>query len=207
MQPRLIIIFTLAAVLACVWALFSAAQKRPAAEPMAAIVSTPPSLLPQTVAAEPAERSLDSRQQLPPVSAAVQAKVEALIRKYRGKVPKDVSQEPELAAVFANMGSLMERISPEDQRRIDKTLEATRAVIGSQHGSISFEMKDMDAPATRALLEAVISDDPSRLADYMIRSLDGANFEYAISPGLRQSSDGLILQKAEAPKTSAPVED
>lgn len=156
---------------------------------------------------DPDEPDSPASHPLPPVSAAVRAKADSLIRQYRGHVPKDLTQAPELAAVFANMSSLMKRISAEDQRRLEATVEATKNVIGSKHGSISFAMDDMDSPATRALLEAVISDEPRRLADYMIRVLDGANFEYAFDPDLTKTSDGVSIRKADKPASNTPERD
>ena len=53
----------------------------------------------------------------------------------------------------------------------------------------------------RAWLEAAVSNDPQRIQDWVLNTLDGAVFELAFDPSLGRTSGGVSIQPLPAEKS------
>jgi hypothetical protein len=58
-------------------------------------------------------------------------------------------------------------------------------------------------PEGRAWLEALFSEDPQRMEDYIFNKLDGAIFELAFDPTIEQAGNGVTVKGSEAPPPAA----
>jgi hypothetical protein len=75
-------------------------------------------------------------------------------------------------------------------------------VVGSDFFSFpSYHRFASVTPPTWYLL-----DDPQRIEDWLLNTLDGAIFEFAFDPNLELTSNGVSLQPATLPQKNPPAQ-
>lgn len=128
------------------------------------------------------------------VSAQVQQKVEGILRRHQGMTKEQLKKSREL-------NLLMERFiavigAPEIQEQVMDRISALP--IGGGQGMVMMELDTLDDAKGRAWLEAAVADDEKLLQDWVLNTLDGAIFEFALEPGIQRSSNGVSVHAAPA---------
>lgn len=140
-----------------------------------------------------------------PVSEVVQWKADDLIRRLGGKTLEELANNAEIKQISERFGALLAH--SETQQKIKERLETLKAVTGTQHGTLSMSDERIDTPFGRAVIEAALANDRQYAEEIILNRLDGATFEFALSPGTRTSSDGVTIQPTPAKPKIAPQED
>jgi transposase-like protein len=128
----------------------------------------------------------------PELSQTARIKAEAFIRNHRGLSQDALLQSPEIAIFNENWQRLMNSFSPRDNQRMQDAQDTFVAINGKKSG-LNLTLRNVDDPASREMIEAAFSDDPAYVADWLLRKLDAATFETAISPGVSETSDGVKI--------------
>jgi len=139
----------------------------------------------------------------PELSQTARIKAEAFIRNHRGLSPDALLQSPEIAIFNENWQRLMNSFSPRDNQRMQDAQDTFVAINGKKSG-LNLTLRNVDDPASREMIEAAFSDDPAYVADWLLRKLDAATFETAISPGVSETSEGVKIIRGGL-KKSGPV--
>ncbi len=61
----------------------------------------------------------------------------------------------------------------------------------------------LDAPESRAWLEAMFSEDTQQMEDFIMNKLDGAIFEFAFDPKMEQTGSGVTVKDSAPPAPAA----
>lgn len=141
----------------------------------------------------------------PPASGAVQRKTDDIIRRFRHKSLKELSDEPEIQDIHKRFFALINH--PETQRQLGERLALLKDVSGLERGTIQIGGKGLDTPFSRAIIEAALADDRKLAEDVLFNQLDGAIFEFSIDPDQRESSDSVIITPSDKPFKSTSAED
>lgn len=139
----------------------------------------------------------------PELSETARIKAEAFILKHRGLSQDALLQSPEIAIFNENWQRLMNSFSPRDNQRMQDAQDTFVAINGKKSG-LNLILRNVDDPASREMIEAAFSDDPAFVADWLLRKLDAATFETAISPGVSETSEGVKIIRGGL-KKSGPV--
>jgi RNA polymerase sigma factor (sigma-70 family) len=139
----------------------------------------------------------------PELSEAARIKAEAFIRKHRGLSQDALMQSPEIAIFNENWQRLMNSFSPRDNQRMQDAQDTFVAINGKKSG-LNLTLRNVDDPASREMIEVAFSDDPAFVADWLLRKLDAATFETAISPSVSETSEGVKIIRGGL-KKSGPV--
>jgi RNA polymerase sigma factor (sigma-70 family) len=139
----------------------------------------------------------------PELSQTARIKAEAFIRNHRGLSQDALLQSPEIAIFNENWQRLMNSFSPRDNQRMQDAQDTFVAINGKKSG-LNLTLRNVDDPASREMIEAAFSDDPAYVADWLLRKLDAATFETAISPGVSETSEGVKIIRGGL-KKSGPV--
>jgi RNA polymerase sigma factor (sigma-70 family) len=139
----------------------------------------------------------------PELSQTARIKGEAFIRNHRGLSQDALLQSPEIAIFNENWQRLMNSFSPRDNQRMQDAQDTFVAINGKKSG-LNLTLRNVDDPASREMIEAAFSDDPAYVADWLLRKLDAATFETAISPGVSETSEGVKIIRGGL-KKSGPV--
>jgi RNA polymerase sigma factor (sigma-70 family) len=139
----------------------------------------------------------------PELSETARIKAEAFIRNHRGLSQDVLLQSPEIAIFNENWQRLMNSFSPRDNQRMQDAQDTFVAINGKKSG-LNLTLRNVDDPASREMIEAAFSDDPAYVADWLLRKLDAATFETAISPGVSETSEGVKIIRGGL-KKSGPV--
>ncbi len=139
----------------------------------------------------------------PELSETARIKAEAFIRKHRGLSQDALMQSPEITIFNENWQRLMNSFSPRDNQRMQDAQDTFVAINGKKSG-LNLTLRNVDDPASREMIEAAFSDDPAYVADWLLRKLDAATFETAISPGVSETSEGVKIIRGGL-KKSGPV--
>ncbi len=200
MSPRIswMLLFTLAAAAAMfAWLSHSPTQK----PPLAAKTQPAPVVLPSKAEAITAGVEEPRHYRPPPVTAAVRRKVDDFIRRYKDTPPAELRKNEEVRAM---MEGFMEGLNtPEFQRKFEERIAAIKAAKGVEHGTLNIESENLKDPEGRAWLEALFSEDPQRMEDYIFNKLDGAIFELAFDPTVEQTGNGVTVKGSEVPSPAA----
>lgn len=170
------------------------------------MLQRPPALLPrkQTVQVkarpassqakdEVAETGADRRHYRPaPVSGQVRQTVEAILRRHQGMTKQQLQRSPELNQLMNRFINVIN--SPGMQAKLEQRIAAMPPVKGAQQGMLRMDFEMLDDAHGRAWLEAAVSDDPQRIQDWILNTLDDAIFEFAFDPDLERTSNGVSLQ-------------
>lgn len=140
-----------------------------------------------------------------PVSAIDEQKVEAIIRRHKGMTKEQLSQSAELNQLLNRFIAVME--NSETNTKIEDALELLQATKPGKNGMIRMDFQFLDDPHGRAWLEAAVSNDPQRIRDWVLNTLDGAVFEFALEPSLERTSGGVSVHPRPAEKAHAPAKD
>ena len=138
----------------------------------------------------------------PELSEAARIKAEAFIRNHRGLSQDALLQSPEIAIFNENWQRLMNSFSPRDNQRIQDAQDTFVAINGKKSG-LNLTLRNVDDPASREMIEAAFSDDPAYVADWLLRKLDAATFETAISPGVSETSEGVKIIRGGLKKSGS----
>jgi RNA polymerase sigma factor (sigma-70 family) len=139
----------------------------------------------------------------PELSQTARIKAEAFIRNHRGLSQDALLQSPEIAIFNENWQRLMNSFSPRDNQRMQDAQDTFVAINGKKSG-LNLTLRNVDDPASREMIEAAFSDDPAYVADWLLRKLDAATFETAISPSVSETSEGVKIIRGGL-KKSGPV--
>ncbi|HRH99041.1 MAG TPA: hypothetical protein PLB55_24080, partial [Prosthecobacter sp.] len=91
--------------------------------------------------------------------------------------------------------------SPGMQVKLEQRIAAMPPVKGAQQGMLRMDFEMLDDAHGRAWLEAAVSDDPQRIEDWILNTLDDAIFEFAFDPDLERTSNGVSLQPVAPAKS------
>ena len=149
--------------------------------------------------ADPSTPSI-SQDTKPELSQTARIKAEAFIRNHRGLSQDALLQSPEIAIFNENWQRLMNSFSPHDNQRIQDAQDTFVAINGKKSG-LSLTLRNVDDPASREMIEAAFSDDPAYVADWLLRKLDAATFETAISPSVGETSEGVKIVRGGLKKS------
>jgi len=144
-----------------------------------------------------------SQDMKPELSETARIKAEAFIRNHRGLSQDALLQSPEIAIFNENWQRLMNSFSPRDNQRMQDAQDTFVAINGKKSG-LNLTLRNVDDPVSREMIEAAFSDDPAYVADWLLRKLDAATFETAISPGVSETSEGVKIVRGGL-KKSGPV--
>lgn len=134
------------------------------------------------------------------VTDDVRRKADDIIRRYKDMPAEELAKQTEFSALLE---LFMQRFdTPEFQHKINERLEAIKATTGKEHGTLSFGTGKLDSPEGRAWLEAMFSEDPQMMEEFIINKLDGAIFELAFDPTLEKTSDGVAVTGNPAMETA-----
>lgn len=97
----------------------------------------------------------------------------------------------------------MNGFSPRDNQRMQDAQDTFAAINGKKSG-LNLTLRNVDDPASREMIEAAFSDDPAFVAGWLLRKLDAATFETAISPGVSETREGVKIIRGGL-KKSGPV--
>ena len=139
----------------------------------------------------------------PELSETARIKAEAFIRNHRGLSQDALLQSHEIGIFNENWQRLMNSFSPRDNQRMQDAQDTFVAINGKKSG-LNLTLRNVDDPASKEMIEAAFSDDPAYVADWLLRKLDAATFETAISPGVSETSEGVKIIRGGL-KKSGPV--
>ncbi len=139
----------------------------------------------------------------PELSETARIKAEAFIRNHRGLSQDALLQSHEIGIFNENWQRLMNSFSPRDNQRMQDAQDTFVAINGKKSG-LNLTLRNVDDPASREMIEAAFSDDPAYVADWLLRKLDAATFETAISPSVSETSEGVKIIRGGL-KKSGPV--
>ena len=135
------------------------------------------------------------------VSDAVRHQVDAFIRRYKDVPLNEVTKSEELDSIKKLVTQVLD--SPEFQSEMKKRMEAIKAARGQEHGTLNIGFGKLGDPESRAMLEAVFSQDVELIQEYFLNKLDGAIFEFAFDPTLENAGNGVTVQGAAPPAPAA----
>jgi hypothetical protein len=170
----------------------TAAKKTPLAQSAAPVASVNTAR-----SEEPQARHYRPRQ----VSEAVRRKVESFIRRYKDVPLNEVTRSEELDSIKQLVTQVLD--SPEFQSEMEKRMETIKATRGQEHGTLNIGFGKLGDPESRAMLEAVFSEDVELIQQYFLNKLDGAIFEFAFDPTLENAGNGVTVQGAAPPPAPA----
>jgi len=127
-----------------------------------------------------------------PVTRQVQLMVDDYIRRHKGMTKEQLQRSPELNKLMNRYINAMN--TPEMQAKLEQRIAAMPPVKGAQQGMLRMDFEMLDDAHGRAWLEAAVSDDPQRIEDWILNTLDNAIFEFAFDPELERTSNGVSLQ-------------
>lgn len=136
-----------------------------------------------------------------PVTRQVRQTVEDILRRHRGMTKGQLQRSAELNKLMDRFIAVMG--TPEMQVKMEQRIAALPRVPGAEHGMLRMDFDMLDDAHGRAWLEAAVSDDPQRIEDWILNTLDDAIFEFAFDPDLERTSNGVSLQPADAPGPAA----
>jgi hypothetical protein len=136
-----------------------------------------------------------------PVSLQVQQKVDDIIRRYRGVTKEELQGNAELRKFMGRFIDVMN--TPGTQEKMNKRIVAMPPVKGAQGGTLRMDFDMLDDAHGRAWLEAAVSNDPQRIEDWILNTLDDAIFEFAFDPGMEKTSNGVSLKQGPPAKDDA----
>ena len=136
----------------------------------------------------------------PELCETARIKAEAFIRNHRGLSQDALLQSHEIAIFNENWQRLMNSFSPRDNQRMQDAQDTFVAINGKKSG-LNLTLRNVDDPASREMIEAAFSDDPAYVADWLLRKLDAATFETAISPGVGETSEGVKIVRGGLKKS------
>jgi hypothetical protein len=136
-----------------------------------------------------------------PVSESVQRQADEVIRRHQGMKKEEFEKSAELQELGRRFFGHLD--SPAFQKKLKEAIELMKSTKGIEHGTLSFDLHDLNSPNARAWVEAALSDEPERARSYVLNLLDGAVFEFALDPAAETTSDGLTVKGSEA----APISE
>lgn len=146
---------------------------------------------------KPVEASRDQSGSAP-VSDSVRQQADAFIRQMQNLSVEEFQQSLEFQRFTLNLMNLLSQMTLEMESRLLRKLEAGQKDVKTlTGGSGLFRLDSLEEPGTRGFIEAVISEEPERLADWVTKLVDGAVFELALDPSLEKTSDGVTIPKQE----------
>ncbi len=134
----------------------------------------------------------------------VQLIVDDYIRRHKGMTKQQLQRSPELNKLMNRYINVMN--TPEMQAKLEQRIAAIPPVKGSQQGMLRMDFDMLDDAHGRAWLEAAVSDDPQRIEDWILNTLDDAIFEFAFDPELERTSNGVSLQPGIPTGSGSPAD-
>ncbi|MCB1210866.1 MAG: RNA polymerase sigma factor [Verrucomicrobiales bacterium] len=139
-----------------------------------------------------------------PVTGQVRQTVEAILRRHNGMTKQQLQRSPELNQLMNRFINVIN--TPEMQAKLEQRIAAIPPLQGSQQGTLRMDFDMLDDAHGRAWLEAAVSDDPQRIEDWILNTLDDAIFEFAFDPALERSSNGVGLQPGSPAKSETSAD-
>ncbi|MCF7790292.1 MAG: hypothetical protein K9N47_29505 [Prosthecobacter sp.] len=139
-----------------------------------------------------------------PVSRQVQETVDAILRRHKGMTKQQLQRSAELNKLMNRFIAVLG--NPEMQVKMEQRIAAIPPMKGSQQGTLKMDFDMLDDAHGRAWLEAAVSDDPQRIEDWILNTLDDAIFEFAFDPEMERTSNGVSLQPGSPAKSGASAD-
>lgn len=139
-----------------------------------------------------------------PVTRQVQLLVDDYIRRHKGMTKEQLQRSPELNKLMNRYINAMN--TPEMQAKLEQRIAAIPPVKGAQQGTLRMDFEMLDDAHGRAWLEAAVSDDPQRIEDWILNTLDDAIFEFAFDPELERTSNGVSLHPGIPTGSGSPAD-
>ncbi len=136
------------------------------------------------------------------VSLHVRQSVDHILKRHAGLSKEQLKKSAELNKLMDRFIAVLG--TPEMLMKIEQRSAAMPPVKGSQQGTLRMDFERLDDAHGRAWLEAAVSEDPQRIEDWILNTLDGAIFEFAFDPDLEQTSNGVSLHSSPEPESDAP---
>jgi RNA polymerase sigma factor (sigma-70 family) len=150
----------------------------------------------------------------PPVSAEVRRKVDAIIRRHQHMSTDELTQSPEMREIGKRFYTTLAALesNPEFVMNAQNEIKTIHAIKGAGPGKLEMQLdlgrptgENLGEPLLRSWLEAIVSDDPGLVEDWVLNRLKGAIFEFGMDPGLERTSEGVSVPK-KAPEAIAKPE-
>ena len=141
-----------------------------------------------------------------PVTGKARQTVEDIIRRHKGMTKAELQKSAELNTLMNRFIAVMN--TPEMQDKLNQRIAALPRKNDAEGGMVKmdFDLLNEDDAHARAWLEAAVSDDPQRIEDWILNTLDNAVFEFAFDPDLERTSNGVSVQPATLPKPEVPAD-
>jgi RNA polymerase sigma factor (sigma-70 family) len=145
-----------------------------------------------------------------PVTEEVRLKVDALVQRCGNMSEQELMQDPEMQELMEDFIRLIGSAGASPPPRLEQAFTDLMAAKGANlpdlentSGPPGIAMNflkpgALKEPLARSWIEASMSNDPKRVQDWVLNRLEGAIFEFAIDPGLDQSSEGVSFLKPRA---------
>jgi serine/threonine protein kinase len=137
----------------------------------------------------------------PPLGPQARQTVTAILRRHQGMTKPQLQRSAELNKLMDRFIAVLG--TPEMQRKIEERLAALPPARGAEQGTVKMDFDELDDAHGRAWLEAAVSEDPQRIEDWILNTLDGAIFEFAFDPSLERTSEGVSISPASSPQPPA----
>ncbi len=170
-----------------------AAPSRPVAQVQAPVVGKPPS------------ESSAPHYRPAPVSNQTRQEVDAILRRHKGLTKEQLKKSAELNQLMDRFIAVIS--TPEIQAQVAQRIAAMPAK--GRRGTLTMDFDMLHNATGRAWLEAVVENDPHRMQEWVLNTLDGAIFEFAFDPDLERTSNGVRLQSLTParPEGAATVDE
>jgi hypothetical protein len=152
--------------------------------------SSEPSVNPPTVSES---ESVPRRYRPDPVSREAKESVDDILRRHRGMSKEELQRSPELNKFMNRFIAVLN--TPELAAKIEERIAALPPGKAGEQGMIRMDLDMLDDARGRAWLEAAVSEDSQRMEDWVLNTLDGAIFEFALDPEMERTSEGVSLQR------------
>ena len=96
--------------------------------------------------------------------------------------------------------------TPGMQDKMSERIAALPRKNGAEGGMLRMDFELLDDARGRAWLEAAVSNEPQRIEDWILNTMDDAIFEFAFDPDLERTSNGVSLQPSTPPRKDTAAE-
>lgn len=127
-----------------------------------------------------------------PVTAQTRQTVEGIIRRHQGMSKAELQKSAELNKLMDRFIAMMN--TPEMQAKLEQRIAALQRMPGAEQGMVMMDFGLLEDTRGRAWLEAAVSNEPQRIEEWILNTLDDAIFEFAFDPGLERTSNGVSVQ-------------
>jgi hypothetical protein len=202
-------------LIAVALALTSCGKKQEEPKVAAPVPTPPPVVAPAPVVSdakieEEISKAFDTKEPLPdpkmsalPVDDAFADEVDDIMAKYPGKDATELLNVPE---VNSKLKTALTKLAQDKalQQRVNSSVDLAAAIMGLDGGPgahrMNLDLKSYDKPRTAKMLQAVVSEDPRRVVDYLVGELGEASVDLSYG-GKDKAGNGISLVPNPSPPT------